>query len=588
MSLLFLAMTAAAVTPPPINVQLYHVSVDGRTGLSLDDARIGPDGAWSARAVVQYLNDPLVFLTTDGVETSGLGNVVATDLVGGWSWGRWRVGADVPVYPWASGAAVDSGALVGDVALDARWVALDPDGTRLGVAPTVRIAMPTAGERAPLGARGFDGALGVAVSQRFGDWSAAGNIAAHLVPGLDTAEAKWGSRLDVRAGASRDLSGVFGVTGELALAPVFAATGSTAGWPAEALVGGWVRLPADLAVRGAVGTGLTRGVGAPDARVLLAVGWEPPLVRDRDRDGILDPADACVSAAEDVDGTADMDGCPDPDNDADGIPDVTDACANQAEDVDGFEDIDGCPDLDNDKDGVLDPADACPLVAEDPDGWKDEDGCADPVVEVTFRVTGTDGRALPDARLVLEPDVRTLQAGVVEALPAGSAKGVAKALDYQEASWTLTVVNGPPLQLDITLTPAPPPAPTSKNRVVVTRDSIQIVDKVYFATGKATIQKQSFSLLDELAAVLVAHPEILRVRVEGHTDDVGKAASNLKLSQGRADAVNIYLAKKGVAAGRLVSVGYGSTRPVDVSRTRAAREQNRRVAFVIEERAPLP
>lgn len=99
--------------------------------------------------------------------------------------------------------------------------------------------------------------------------------------------------------------------------------------------------------------------------------------RDRDGDGIPDGSDQCPDLAEDFDGYADTDGCPDLDNDADGIPDTNDDCPNQAEDMDGFQDSDGCPDPDNDGDGILDRDDKCPNQAETMNGFEDADGCPD-------------------------------------------------------------------------------------------------------------------------------------------------------------------------------------------------------------------
>ncbi|MFZ1289019.1 MAG: hypothetical protein WAR79_02955, partial [Melioribacteraceae bacterium] len=98
---------------------------------------------------------------------------------------------------------------------------------------------------------------------------------------------------------------------------------------------------------------------------------------DKDNDGIIDNDDNCPYQAEDFDGYADNDGCPEFDNDADGIIDLKDSCANEPEDFDGFEDKDGCPDLDNDNDGILDINDKCPDSKEDFDGFQDEDGCPD-------------------------------------------------------------------------------------------------------------------------------------------------------------------------------------------------------------------
>jgi hypothetical protein len=92
---------------------------------------------------------------------------------------------------------------------------------------------------------------------------------------------------------------------------------------------------------------------------------------DSDGDGLKDASDKCVQEAEDPDGFADEDGCPDPDNDADGVPDGEDDCPAQAEDKDDFQDGDGCPEPDNDADGVPDASDKCPMVP----GAKSRGGC---------------------------------------------------------------------------------------------------------------------------------------------------------------------------------------------------------------------
>ena len=115
----------------------------------------------------------------------------------------------------------------------------------------------------------------------------------------------------------------------------------------------------------------------------------PPPSRDEDpdRDGLSGAADECPAEAEDHDGFADDDGCPDPDNDGDGVPDAADACPAEAEDRDGFADDDGCPDLDNDGDGVPDAADRCPTEPETRNGFLDGDGCADEVPERLRKLT---------------------------------------------------------------------------------------------------------------------------------------------------------------------------------------------------------
>ena len=117
--------------------------------------------------------------------------------------------------------------------------------------------------------------------------------------------------------------------------------------------------------------------------------------------------------------------------------------------------------------------------------------------------------------------------------------------------------------------------------VIITADKLQILEKVYFATGKSQVLPKSFPLLDNVANVMVSHPELL-VRIEGHTDSVGVREKNVALSQGRADAVKAYLVKQKVPAERLKAIGFGPDKPTAPNDTPAGREQNRRVEFNLE------
>jgi OOP family OmpA-OmpF porin len=133
------------------------------------------------------------------------------------------------------------------------------------------------------------------------------------------------------------------------------------------------------------GAGLVKGIGSPEARFFVSLGYAPD-VRDSDGDGVPNGRDKCLLVPEDKDGVEDDDGCPDDDNDGDQRPDATDKCPTQAEDLDGFEDDDGCPELDNDKDGFPDLADKCPSDAEDGKAPAPKDGCP-----ATKRDTDGDG-----------------------------------------------------------------------------------------------------------------------------------------------------------------------------------------------------
>lgn len=102
------------------------------------------------------------------------------------------------------------------------------------------------------------------------------------------------------------------------------------------------------------------------------------------------------------------------------------------------------------------------------------------------------------------------------------------------------------------------------------------LENILFQTGSAKLKKSSFEPLDKFADLLIKNPEV-RIEVSGHTDNVGSAASNKKLSKNRAKSVRDYLIKKGVAESRIDYEGYGMDQPVDTNKTKAGREKNRRV-----------
>jgi len=103
---------------------------------------------------------------------------------------------------------------------------------------------------------------------------------------------------------------------------------------------------------------------------------------------------------------------------------------------------------------------------------------------------------------------------------------------------------------------------------------------ILFATGKAEIQPESRPVLKEIGATLKQHPE-LKILIEGHTDNVGNAASNLTLSDARAAAVKAALvADFAIEAARITTKGLGDTKPAKPNTTAEGRAQNRRVEVV--------
>ena len=103
---------------------------------------------------------------------------------------------------------------------------------------------------------------------------------------------------------------------------------------------------------------------------------------------------------------------------------------------------------------------------------------------------------------------------------------------------------------------------------------------ILFATGKADLQPESRPVLKEIASTLKEHAD-LKILIEGHTDNVGSAASNLTLSDARAAAVKAALvADFGIADDRITTKGFGDTKPAVPNATAEGRTQNRRVEVV--------
>jgi len=126
------------------------------------------------------------------------------------------------------------------------------------------------------------------------------------------------------------------------------------------------------------------------------------------------------------------------------------------------------------------------------------------------------------------------------------------------------------------------------HRVELESRRIALHDSIHFDTGKATIKRDSFGLLDEVAALIIKHPEFKRIRVEGHTDNVGSASYNKDLSAQRAASVLRHLIGKGVPPKRLESRGFGMERPIRSNATALGRAKNRRVVFVVLREGSVP
>ncbi len=555
---LLVAVAATASAQPSvsqaIDVQHYKPGPGAYDVLGVHGARIAPHLSWNLGTSLSYADDSLNLVDPRAGRFLYriIDSQLTLDLMGAIAlFDRVELGVSLPVShttsepaaavaPDLANGAGTTG--VGDLRLVPKVRLLSTKGG-IHLAVAAAVTLPTAG-----GSK-FLGSEAVTFQPRFvAEWATPSvrllaNAGFNFRREERLRNLRVGHELTYAVGAEVPLTEKMTAQATLAGALGLKETGSEER-PLEALAALKYRVVDGLAAHAGAGPGLSRGYGTPSFRVLAGLAWTPATSR-----AAPPPSDALGS--KNLDGFQDDDG--------DGIPDVTDVCPHEPETFNGFQDEDGCPDdpnahqppalegtpavppaplvlplapKDTDGDGIIDSEDVCPNEPEDFDGFEDEDGCPDP---------DNDQDGIPD----------TVDQCPLEAETINGVKDDDGCPDVGKA------------------------------QVRVEGARIVILDKVYFATGKDEILPRSFSLLRQVAATLRAHPQLLRVHVEGHTDSQGDEAKNLDLSQRRAKNVTAFLVKEGIAEERLEAVGYGETRPVDSNATEQGRENNRRVEFNI-------
>ncbi|MEI8204172.1 MAG: OmpA family protein [Bacteroidota bacterium] len=110
-----------------------------------------------------------------------------------------------------------------------------------------------------------------------------------------------------------------------------------------------------------------------------------------------------------------------------------------------------------------------------------------------------------------------------------------------------------------------------------------VLNNIFFDFDKATLRPESYSELTVLLNLLIENP-LIKIEISGHTDNVGSASYNQKLSENRAKAVVDYLISKNIAQSRLTYAGYGFSQPFATNDTPEGRQMNRRTEFKITEK----
>jgi outer membrane protein OmpA-like peptidoglycan-associated protein len=298
----------------------------------------------------------------------------------------------------------------------------------------------------------------------------------------------------------------------------------------------------------------------------------PPAPRDQDGDGVVDDDDQCPTQPQGATPDPNRRGCPRGDEDRDGVWDDEDQCRTTPAGDHPDPNRRGCPEGDQDGDGVLDTQDQCPTQAQGEHPDPNRRGCPD---------ADTDGDGVFDA----QDQCREVPAG---AHPDPNRAGCP--IPDRDGDSVLDPVDHCPDQPG-----APHPDPNRNGcpgLVSVTSTQIRITQQINFAVNSDRILPTSNALMQAIADALTASPQIRRVAVEGHTDDVGPDARNLGLSERRARAVVAWLTARGIDASRLEPHGYGETRPLQPitgltgRALNDARARNRRVEFNIIDPAP--
>ena len=579
----FVAAPSAQGQSAGIDVELFHPNVDGRGFFGTNAASIHAPGEFGVGLVLHYARKQLLVPSgaNPGFQVTNRlsGNLILSLGLASWL----ELGLAVPVSLWNENDVVFAGsqntAGFGDIRFSPKLRLLNEQRHGVGLSLITMLTLPSGDTSAFLGQKNVRLSPELVLEKGLGPMRLLVNFGAHLRETATYLNVEVGHELFARVALTARVARSVELGAEL-----LSTLGGdrVAGNPLEALFGARFFGGDKWQMWLGAGPGLTRAYGSPAVRVLAGLVYAPhDTSPDRDGDGVPDKDDRCP----DQPGPASNQGCPKLerrvdrgriDTDGDGVPDKDDDCPTEP----GPAANRGCPWPDRDKDGVPDREDQCPDVP----GPKWNKGC--PFVHKPA-APDRDGDGVPDSEDQCPdvagpkwnkgcPFVYKPPAPTAPARPVSDRDGDG----VPDSEDKCPDVPGPK---DNGGCPLPPP------RVVVTQGEVKILDQVRFQTGKAEILESSNEILDQVATVLKQHPEIEKLEIQGHTDDVGNAMKNRLLSERRALAVMAYLVEKGVGGARLVARGYGSKKPlVKLNKKRmkkpalkAARAKNRRVQFIV-------
>jgi uncharacterized repeat protein (TIGR01451 family) len=552
------------------DAEIFRPTTDDGDFVTVYDSNPIPPRRFSVTGYGDYARNPLEIQFERSGQTfthvvKDLGTVQLTGAVG--LFPRFEVGTRVPFYI-AGIQELEAGterfggteSNLGDIVVNGKYTLLLRDQTGIGLAILPELTLPSGNrhEFEGTGKLGYGGLMIVdaAPTPEFRVSANFGGLIRDQVGGgpFEDPDDDFNDQLRWGAAVAYDFTpGLTGIVESYGGADTKKPFGVERKTPVDAIGAlrfnfGRVRLTAGG------GGGLTRGQGSPDFRLFVGVTWtnryeavptgagadltqsrKSYAVQDLDRDGRPSPGDVLeytvnlinsgTSAATNV-------VMEDP------IPESTQY-------VPGSLVVGGQPVTD----------------AEDGDAGE---AVAGPPAKVVARVSQLDSAAGRNEiaisfRVAIDKEIRAITTVVNQA--------------------TVASEGGPPMPLPPTETRVFPGI-TEREHVIVTPEKIELTNNIHFEFDRADIRRESFPILKELASVLQEYPA-LRVRIEGHTDNVGTTEYNQKLSERRALAVRDFLTGAGIDAKRMEWVGRGELQPIATNETAEGRATNRRMEFLV-------
>lgn len=617
-ALFLLSSNTSFAQDAKFDINQYNPASDGYGLFTVESSKIHQPFKFGASFNLHFTGKPLVVNHIKADGTTGSSSLVDSRLKADFGFAvafckYYQTSFDLPVIVYQNVAAMNTfhspsiGAL-GDIRWHNKIVALNRQDWPVGFAMLITLVIPSGDQQSYAGNESVGSEMKFILDGEVGPVLIAGNIGykirdnalvnqtflmsgEQLVKQEIDDEFLFGLGVEYRTPIT-DLSAIAEFRGATLAKDPF---GDQFNNPWIMALGAKYKGPLGLVFSGALDIGLFPGYGVGPAGFMFGVSWawEKP---DADWDSIEDNVDKCPDEREDRDGFEDDDGCPDYDNDKDNILDKNDDCPNKKEDFDKFEDEDGCPEEDNDKDGILDANDKCPLDAEDFDNDRDEDGCPDldsdndgfenPLDKCPYDSEDKDGFEDDDGC----PDYDNDQDGVKDTDDKCPAEKEDKD-DFEDTDGCPDPDNDKdgvpddkdkcPLKKEIINGNQDLDGCPDEGEVLVfdKGDHLELKQQILFKKNSAYLEASSYTLLNQISQVLIAHGTNDKIIILVHTDGVGDPAEKQQLSEQRAEVVQVYLGVRKVDKNLMEIKGMGSSEPLVKDDSEENISKNNRVEF---------